>query len=476
MATSHAKIPQDVQDRLKDGAIGDYKIIGTIGAGGMGAVFRCRDKKLRREVAVKLLLHCVDGRNVQRFLEEARILAKLSHPNVVQVYDVDYDGHVPFFVMELVQGESVAQLLDRLGRLEIEQARRIIAQTASGLAAVHALGVIHRDIKAANVIVRPDGGVKLLDFGIARPVENAPQLTSSGLVMGTPSSMAPEQLRGEELDQRADIYALGVLYYQVLTGQRPYEGDDPQNLADQQEARLPTPVKQLRPDVPDDIARVVARALGRRKDDRYWNCEEMIKDLGEVPSLGTGTGTGLSRVGAAISKLKAPDSLGRPRQKPYAAMGVAVVAVLAMWILIAKSMLWGCVVCETPIAGVEGQPSLASRGEGVFLWHDGSGWHVRAKAASAKRELSGVLRVSGGALTGVSPIDEASADALTVEGRRAVHFRFDDPAAGTGFDARVESAACVELDVTSAGAPAPHLTYIGRDAAPPPSLPARFCP
>lgn len=466
-----AKIPPDVQERLKDGSIGEYKILSTIGAGGMGAVFRCNDKKLRREVAVKLLLHCVDGRNVQRFLEEARILAKLSHPNVVQVYDVDYDGHVPYFVMENVQGESLAQLLDRLGRLPVDEARRVIVQVASGLAAVHALGVIHRDVKAANVIVRPDGAVKLLDFGIARPVENAPQLTSSGLVMGTPSSMAPEQLRGEELDQRADIYALGVLFYQVLTGQRPYEGDDPQSLADQQAAHPPKPVNELRPEVTDDIARVVARALGRRKDDRYWNCEEMLKDLGDLPPPPPASPGGLT-----VTQVGPMDRARRRARRPWTLIGVVSVAVLAMWITIGRLLFYGCLVCEGPIAGAEGQPDLASRHEGVFLWHDGSGWHVRARAATARRELSGVVRVSGGAVTGVTPIDDASADALVLEGRRTVRFRFDDAASGSGFDLRVDPTACVELDVTSRDAPAPALTFIGRSGSSPGTLPARFCP
>ena len=458
-----------MQERLKDGAIGEYKILSTIGAGGMGAVFRCRDKKLRREVAVKLLLHCVDGRNVQRFLEEARILAKLSHPNVVQVYDVDYDGHVPFFVMENVQGESLAQLLDRLGRLEVNESRRVIAQVAMGLTAVHQLGIIHRDIKAANVVVRPDGGVKLLDFGIARPVENAPQLTSSGLVMGTPSSMAPEQLRGEELDQRADVYALGVLFYQVLTGQRPYEGDDPQALADAQEHHAPTPVQELRPEVPDDVARVVTRALGRKRDDRYWNCEEMLKDMGDVPAPPL-----MSRLSMKATPVRVTKTLVATR--PWTAIGVAAVAVAGMWMGIGRFMIAGCLVCEAPIAGVEGQPDPAAHGDGVALWHDGSGWHVRARAATARRELSGVVRISGGTLTAIVPLDPASADALTVEGRREVRFRFDDPANASGFDLRVDPAACVELEVTNAGVPAPVMTFLGGDAKSPPALPVRFCP
>jgi len=464
-----AKIPPDVQERLKDGAIGEYKILSTIGAGGMGAVFKCRDKKLRREVAVKLLLHCVDGRNVQRFLEEARILAKLSHPNVVQVYDVDYDGHVPFFVMENVQGESLAQLLDRLGRLEVNEARRVIAEVAQGLIAVHQLGIIHRDIKAANVVVRPDGHVKLLDFGIARPVENAPQLTSSGLVMGTPSSMAPEQLRGEELDQRADVYALGVLFYQVLTGQRPYEGDDPQALADAQEHHPPKPVQELRPEVPDDIARVVTRALGRRKDDRYWNCEELLKDLGDIPPPPL-----LSRLSMKAAPVRATKALVTTR--PWAAIGVAGVAVAGMWMGIGRFMISGCLVCEAPVAGAEGQPLAGTHGDGVLIWHDGSGWHVRARAATAKRELSGVLRVSGGAITRLAPLDIASADGITVEGRRTIRFRFDDPANASGFDLRVDPEACVELDVTSRDESVPAMTFLGADAKNPPALPARFCP
>ena len=472
--TAPAKIPQDVQERLKDGAIGDYKILSTIGAGGMGAVFRCRDKKLRREVAVKLLLHCTDDRNVQRFLEEARILAKLSHPNVVNVFDVDYDGHVPYFVMENVQGESLAQMLDRLGRLPVDDARRYIVQTARGLAAVHALGVIHRDVKAANVIVRPDGAVKLLDFGIARPVENPPQLTSSGLVMGTPSSMAPEQLRGEDLDQRADVYALGVLFYHVLTGRRPYEGDDPQNLADQQDAKPPVPVQELRPEVPEEVARVVARALSKRREDRYWNCEELLKDLGDTATAGDpeprAEGTRATLARTAIRAVAA--TTGRP----WTALAIGSVAIVGMWILIAKYMVAGCLVCEAPIPGAEGRPDIAARNEGVFVWHDGSGWHVRARAVERRRELSGSLRVTGGVLTSTTPLDAASADALTIEGRNVVRFRFEDPAAGAGFDVRAAPEACIEIDVTSLDAPAPTLTFVGASAAPAASLPLRFCP
>lgn len=466
---SATRIPDDVRERIKDGHLGQFKILGVIGAGGMGAVFKCKDRKLRRDVAVKLLLHTGDGRNVQRFLAEARTLARLSHPNIVQVYDVGYDGHVPYFVMEHVVGESLAQRLDRLGRMAIDDARDVIAQTARGLAAVHALGIIHRDVKAANVIVRSDGVAKLLDFGIARPVENAPALTSSGLVMGTPSSMAPEQLRGQDLDQRADVYSLGVLLYQILAGQRPYAGEDPNKLAEQQDSAPPRPIRELRPDVPDDLVKVIDRALACKRDDRYWNCEELLLDL-EDGLLEAGRGdtarnADLVRENAAVR--------ARARRRPAMLAGFALIGVVigAGGLRLGR----GCIACEPPVAGVEGAPDRAALPTGVFLWHDGSGWHLRAQCTDARSELAGTIRVTGGRITRVRGIDDASTDALVIDGRREVRFRFEDAGNGKGLDFTTDGG-CLEVSVTADGIAIPEFLRLGRQGAPADALPVRYCP
>jgi tRNA A-37 threonylcarbamoyl transferase component Bud32 len=466
------RIPPDVQARLKDGAIGQYRIDAVIGAGGMGAVYKCQDKKLRREVAVKILLAPGDGKNIQRFLEEARILARLSHPNIVQVHDVGYDGHVPYFVMELVEGESLAQRLDRLGRIPVEEARDFVAQVASGLAAVHKLGVIHRDVKAANVLISPDGLAKLLDFGIARPVENPPHLTSQGLVMGTPSSMAPEQLRGEDLDQRADVYALGVLLYQLLTGQRPYEGEDPTYLAQQQELHPPTPVQELRPETPDDLTKILGKALAKRRDDRYWNCEELLKDL--APNLLHTTFHGQAPLpGGDLSLMsrRATRSSRRMRPAIFGSLGIVALAGLAAG---GKKAVVGCLSCEAPVAGAEGRPPLEAVASGVFLWHDGTGWHVRAKSTDRGRQLGGQVKAAGGSLVEVAGIDEVSQDALVIEGRHSAKFQFDDPGAGEGFDFSADGG-CIEVTVESAGYPSPELLRIGPNGTPAAELPARYC-
>lgn len=460
MTAHQARIPPEVQERVKDGAVGPYRIQKVIGAGGMGAVFLCHDKKLGREVAVKVLLAPSDERATQRFLSEARILAKVCHPNIVQIYDVGYDGHVPYFVMEHVIGDPISTRLERLVRMPIEECRDVTAQVARGLAAVHALGIIHRDVKAANVIVREDGIVKLVDFGIARPVEHAPKLTSAGLVMGTPSSMAPEQLRGEELDQRADVYALGVLLYQMLTGERPYEGDDPATLASMMDKTPPKPIQEARPDCAEDLRRVVGKALAQSKENRYWNCEELLKDV-ELPA----SSRDLSLASNAATKRNA---------RVTARYGIAaVVAALSIFGFV-RAASKGCIRCEPPVAGAEGRPRIEKTPTAVFLWHDGTGWHVRARSAAEARELSGTLKAAGGYIENVRGIDGPSSDAISVEGRRLARFRFDDAGSAAGFDFTL-TGGCLEVNVTSADVAAPELVRVGATGKQPATLPMRFC-
>src|SRR5215203_3363962 len=221
--------------------IGPFEIMSALGVGGMGEVYRARDPKLNREVAIKVLLPSVvaDPDRIARFRREAQVLASLNHPNIAHIHGIEEADGVTALVLELVEGEDLAQRLAR-GPLAIDDALPIAVQIAEALEAAHDLGIIHRDLKPANIKLRPDGTVKVLDFGLAKAVDssgstsaeamNSPTLsmhaTQAGVVLGTAAYMSPEQARGKVVDRRADIWAFGVVLYEMLTGQRPFKGDD----------------------------------------------------------------------------------------------------------------------------------------------------------------------------------------------------------------------------------------------------------
>ena len=221
--------------------IGPYEVVGLLGVGGMGEVYRARDTKLNREVAIKVLLASVanDAERLARFSREAQVLASLNHPNIAQIHGLEDAGVVRALVMELVEGPTLA---DRIGdgAIPLDEALPIAKQIAEALEAAHDLGIIHRDLKPANIKVRADGTVKVLDFGLAKALDpgasagaeaaNSPtlsmQATAAGVILGTAAYMAPEQARGKVVDKRADIWAFGCVIYEMLTGGRAFRGDD----------------------------------------------------------------------------------------------------------------------------------------------------------------------------------------------------------------------------------------------------------
>ncbi|MBN2192344.1 MAG: serine/threonine protein kinase [Polyangiaceae bacterium] len=268
---------------------GKYRIVRLIGDGGMGAVFEARHEVLGSVVALKFL-HAELARRTglaARFLQEARVSASIQSPHVTRVIDVDQtpDG-APFIVMELLAGESLQQLLDRKLKLPRDQAVDFALQILCGLEAAHALGVVHRDLKPDNVFITPSGGgpvLKLLDFGIAKlrqAHEYQRGLTRPGVVMGTPEYMAPEQLyAADRVDHRADIYSLGAMLYEVLSGERPAYGDSaPEIIAKVTEGQV-KPLLELLPDLPPGLAAAVHRAIEPDADRRYANAMEMRLDL-----------------------------------------------------------------------------------------------------------------------------------------------------------------------------------------------------
>ncbi len=262
-----------------------YEILEPLGAGGMGEVYRARDTKLDRDVAIKVLPEdfATDADRLARFEREAKLLASLNHANIAAIYGLEDEGDTRFIAMELVEGETLAERIARSGRIDVDEALDIARQIAEALEAAHDAGIIHRDVKPANVLLTGKGGVKVLDFGIAKSTtveanaaltEQATSLTVDGTLMGTPPYMAPEQIRGEEADKRADIWAFGCVVYEMLTGKGAFARE---TVADTLAAiieRNPD-YDTLPPDVPPSIRQLVRRCLEKDQRDR-------LRDIGDA--------------------------------------------------------------------------------------------------------------------------------------------------------------------------------------------------
>jgi serine/threonine protein kinase len=250
----------------------------------MASVYLARDTELDRPVAVKVLAENAAGDDGlrKRFVREARLAARLSHPNVVNVFDAGEEDGRPYLVMEHVEGETLADLLARRGRLPSEEVRGLGVQAARGLAHAHAAGLVHRDVKPQNLLLREDGTLKIADFGIARAAEGT-ALTQAGTVLGTAAYLAPEQALGEQATPASDVYSLGAVLYELLTGEPPYEFDSLADLAEQQRQHAIRPVRELAPDVPRDLEDIVMRCLARNPAYRPADLEQELAPEGMEP-------------------------------------------------------------------------------------------------------------------------------------------------------------------------------------------------
>jgi serine/threonine protein kinase len=279
---------------------GRYRLERPLGHGGMATVYLGRDSDLDRPVAVKLLADNVAGDEAfrKRFVREARLAARLSHQNVVSVYDAgeEADGR-PYIVMEYVEGETLADVLRERGRLAADEAVGLALQGCRGLAHAHAAGLVHRDVKPQNLLLRTDGTLKIADFGIARAAEST-ALTQIGTVLGTAAYLSPEQALGEEVTSAGDVYSLGAVLYELLTGRPPYEFDSLADLAAKQTAGAITPVSELAPGVPRRVEDAVMRSLARKPKYRPSSAAELARELapaGDEPPTLPLEATGQSR-------------------------------------------------------------------------------------------------------------------------------------------------------------------------------------
>src|ERR1700722_19322955 len=261
----------------KGDKLGPYEILAPIGAGGMGEVYRARDPRLGRDVAIKVLIAAMahEPDRLARFQREARAVAALNHPHIVTIFSVEEAGGISFLTMELVEGQPLDHMIPA-GGLAVEQVVEIATALADALAAAHEKGIVHRDLKPANIMVTPEGRVKVLDFGLAKDTRMAANhdqsstslgKTQAGMVMGTPAYMSPEQISGRTLDHRTDIFSLGVVIHVMATGQQPFTGSSVAELISAILRDVPTPVTDIRPDLPPDLARIIRRCL--QKDPRH---------------------------------------------------------------------------------------------------------------------------------------------------------------------------------------------------------------
>jgi eukaryotic-like serine/threonine-protein kinase len=259
-----------------------YELQELLGSGGMARVHAARDRRLGRRVAVKLVREDLvgDGRSRERLLREARSAASFHHPNSVAVFDVGEHDRQPFIVMELIDGESLADRLSREGRLRPAEVVGIGVGVLAALEAAHERGLVHRDIKPANVLLPQPGGVKLADFGIAKAVaDTAGGLTAVGDVMGTPNYLSPEQAAGQSAVPASDLYALGVVLYECLAGRPPFSGENPLAVALAHQREPTPPLRRVAPDVPEDLAAVVEQALAKDLAVRFADAPAMRRAL-----------------------------------------------------------------------------------------------------------------------------------------------------------------------------------------------------
>ncbi len=273
-----------------------YHIVSKIGAGGMGEVYLAQDTKLDRKVALKILPAdlAIDSERMRRFVQEAKSASALNHPNIITIYEIGEAGDQHFIATEYIDGQTLHRRL-RSGPMSLKAVLDIAIQIASALEAAHDAKIIHRDIKPDNVMVRPDGLIKLLDFGIAKVSEMSTALgtaseaattlrggTSPGLIVGTAAYMSPEQAKGLLVDARTDVFSFGVLLYEMLTGQKPFEGETAMDLIAAILNKEPQPIRQLMPEVPSEIERITNKLLRKDSNDRYQTIKDALIDLRDV--------------------------------------------------------------------------------------------------------------------------------------------------------------------------------------------------
>src|SRR3984957_5357647 len=320
---------------------GRYRLEARIGAGGMSTVYRALHETLQRQVAIKLLNREVasDSDQLERFRREARAVAQLSHPHVVGVIDAGEDESRPYIVFEYVEGETLKERIRRLGRLPIAEAVAYAIEIARALGAAHARHIVHRDVKPQNVLIDEEGSAKVTDFGIARTLDEE-GLTADGRVLGTTDYVSPEQALGQPVTGQSDLYSLGVVLYEMLTGEVPFKGENQVAVAMKHVREQLPDVQTKRPEISAALASVVETATAKRQEDRYADDVELIADLEDALAIETArAGSATGEVTSVLRTLPSSAQRRGPftvRHRAFAValalIVIAAVAGIAVWL------------------------------------------------------------------------------------------------------------------------------------------------
>ncbi|MGI8512336.1 MAG: protein kinase domain-containing protein, partial [Solirubrobacteraceae bacterium] len=312
-----------------------YRLEAKVGAGGMSTVYRAKDETLERAVAIKILHREIasDSAQLERFRREARAVAQLSHPHVVGVIDAGEDDGRPYIVFEYVEGETLKERIKRLGQLPVAEAVAYAIEIARALGTAHARHIVHRDVKPQNVLIDAEGSAKVTDFGIARTLEED-GLTADGRVLGTTDYVSPEQALGHPVTGQSDLYSLGVVLYEMLSGEVPFRGENQVAVAMKHVQEALPDVQSRRPEISAALASIVDRATAKHLEDRYADDSELISDLEDMLAIetaragsATGEATTVLRTLPTRARRRLPMRVSHPRR--LAAIGIATLLVAA---------------------------------------------------------------------------------------------------------------------------------------------------
>jgi TolB-like protein/Tfp pilus assembly protein PilF/tRNA A-37 threonylcarbamoyl transferase component Bud32 len=329
---------------------GRYQIIEELGQGGMGKVYKAFDKEVNVRVALKLVKPeiAADKNTIERFRNELKVAREISHKNICRMYDLGRDAETYFITMEYVSGEDLRSFIRRARRLDIGTAISITRQVCDGLSEAHRLGVVHRDLKPSNIMIDQEGNAKIMDFGIARSLKGK-GITGAGVMIGTPEYMSPEQVEGKEADERSDLYALGVILYEMVTGRVPFEGDTLLSVAVKHKSEIPKDPRELNVQLPEDLSCLILRCLEKDKEKRFQSAAEVSAELEKIErGVITGEKTGLPG--------KAKLSIGKTR--PFQRKKFFVPALTAVAFIVIGFILWRVLPGKRD-AGPMGVPSVA---------------------------------------------------------------------------------------------------------------------